>query len=280
MAVGMQVLAGPHLEQISRSFSALTIGPYTNAVNYFFPFISAFFANYHELRVDPAQEAMMPEATAARMLKEITDLTNCAGIQRKVVPYVALYHQFSSCGGSFSLTKPALLLPDQHMFRRDGLSPFGQEKPEENLRENLWVFSDDETRFLIARELGQIRENSGLVRMAIKVAVIIALVTIYASPFGWPMGLSLFIGVLGMYIVTERLFQGRADVVGVEILRKMKPNAVQIAIDALEKMRRQNLYYREHSWAAKWYITKNSNNRLNFIEPSLTSRIETLRRMT
>ncbi len=266
-----------HLEQLSRGASAVTVDPYKNALYYFFPFIGAFFNDYQELRNDPSQEAMMPEGPTRKMLKEIQDLTNCAGIEREVVPYVALNHEFASCGGSWSITRPALFIPDQHLFRKNGISHFGQEKPGENLKDKQWIFSDDQTRFLIARELGQIKENSALLRIAIKVAVIAALFVIYASPFGWPLGLALFVGVLGLYIVSERLFQARADILGAEILGKKVANPVQAAIDTLEKIRQQNLYRREHNPLSRWYITASGNNILDFIHPYLTTRIARLR---
>lgn len=271
-------VASEHLEQLSRGVSAFTVDPYKNALYYFFPFIGAIFNNYHELRVDPALEAMMPPAQTDLMLREIKELTNCAQIQRDVIPYVALNHSFSNCGGSYSFTKPALFIPEQHLFRRTGNSPFPQEQPAENLAEKQWVFSDDETRFLIARELGQIKENSVLLKVAIKVAVLAALFTIYASPFGWSLGLSLCIGAIGLYIFSERFFQSRADIVGTEILGRRIQNPVRVAISALEKMRQQNLYRRENSQLARLYITEEGNNVLDFIHPFLTTRLSELRK--
>lgn len=266
-----------HLEQICRGVSALTVDPYKNALYYFFPFIAAFFNDYQELRIDPSHEAMMPEGGTRTVLKEVQDLTQCAGIQRQVVPYIALNHEFYSSGGRWSITKPALFLPFQHVFRQNGHSPLGQEREGENLRGHPWIFSDLETKFLIARELGQINENSALLRIAIKVTVIAALFVIYASPFGLPLGTTLFVVVLGMYLVSERVFQARADIVGTQILGKKTGNAVQVAIDTLEKMRQQNLFRRKHCPISRWYILESGNNILDFTHPYLTTRIERLR---
>lgn len=272
-------IASDHLEQLSRGASALTVDPYKNALYYFFPFIGAFFSGYHQLRKDPALEAMMPSAETDLMLREIEILTDCANIQREVVPYIALNHVFTSFGGSFSITKPALCLPVHHLFRHNRASPFPQEQPQEQLREKAWIYSDDETRFLIARELGQIKENSVILKVAIKVAVLAALFLIYASPFGWPAGIGLCLGAIGLYICSERLFQARADIVGTEILGKRIPNPVQVAIATLEKIRQQNLARRENSTLARLYITPSGNNVLDFIHPFLTSRIECLRQL-
>ncbi len=270
--------ATEHLEQVTRGVSALTVDPYKNALYYFFPFIGAFFNSYHELRVDPSLEAMMPPAHTGLMLREIQELTDCAGIERDVIPYIALNHTFSNCGGSYSITKPALFIPEQHLFRRTGNSPFPQEQEGENLAEKRWVFSDDETRFFIARELGQIKENSVLLKVAIKVAVLAALFTIYASPFGWSLGLSLAISAIGLYIFSERFFQARADILGIEILGRRIPNPVRAAISALEKIRQQNLYRRENSKLARLYITEEGNNLLDFTNPFLTTRLTQLRK--
>lgn len=272
-----------HVETLSRMASIVTLDPYKNALYYFFPFAGAYFNGYQELQSHPSREAMMPQAPTQQILQEITDLTACAGIHRKVIPYIALNTQFMSCGGTYSLTKPALFIPAHHLFRSAGMSPFLQERPDENLRARPWIYSDNEIRFFLCRELGQIKENSVLLRIAIKVAIIATLFVIYASPFGWSLGLGLCIGVSGLYIVSERIFQARADIKGVEILtRKLnsRPQAKQIAIEALEKQRRQNLYLRERTKLGRFYITKNGNNTLDFVHRYLTRRIEDLRTKT
>jgi hypothetical protein len=270
--------ASDHLEQLTRGVSALTVDPFKNALYYFFPFLGAFFANYQRIQDTPDLQAMMPSEPTNLILKEIKDLTDCAQISQEVVPYMALNHQFSSCGGSYSLTRPALLIPEQYLFRRGDHCTFGNEKKSgQDLRKQDWIFSDDETRFFIARELGQIKENSALLRIAIKVAVLAVFLTIYASPFGWPLGLALFIGTLGLYIVSERVFQARADIIATEILGKKVTNPVQIAIDALEKLRQQNLYRRENSKLARVYLTEKGDNGLDFTHEYLTTRIERLR---
>ena len=80
-------------------------------------------------------------------------------------------------------------------------------------------------------------------------------------------------GTVGFYIVSERMFQARADLVGCEILAKKIPNAREAALSALEKMRQQNLYRRENNRLARLYITESGNNVLDFIHPHLTTRI-------
>ena len=271
-------IASEHLEELSRGLSVLTVDPCKSALYYFFPLIGAFFSNYYELRLDRSLEGIMPWEQTSKMLKEIENLTEAAGIRRKVIPYTALNHQFSSSGGSYSLTSPSIFIPEQHLFRRAPLSPFPEERPEENLQQKTWIFSDDEVRFLIARELGQIKENSVLLRIAIKVSILAAMFTIFATSFSWTVGLGLFVTAVGFYIVSERFLRQRADLVGVEILGKRIENPVQVAIRALEKIRQQNLYRLKESKLAKWYITESGNNVLDFIHPFLTTRIEALKK--
>lgn len=259
-----------HWELLSRAASALTVDPYKSALYYFFPLLGAWLSDSYPLQI---QEPMMPQGPAALALKEIEDLTQRAKI--KAIPYTGLYHQFSNCGGTLSATKPILFIPYQHLFRPNGRPPFGGETPEEQLSAERWVFSDEETRFLIARELGQIKENSALLRIAIKVALIGAIFTICATSFGWPLGISLLASAMGMYIVSERFFQGRADIVGAEI-----SGSIPTAIAALEKIQQQNLERREQNSLAAWYITEAGNNLLDFTRPLLTTRINSLYKLS
>lgn len=273
----LSVISSAHIEQFSRGIAALTVDPYKSTLYYFLPFVAAIFSNYQELRSDPSLEAIMPSRMTDPILREIEDLTQAAEIPRTVTPYVALNHQFSSCGGALSITNPALFIPEQHLFRRNPLSSFTQEQPHENLAENLWVFSDYETRFLISRELGQIKESNTLLKVAIKVTILAAIFLFVATPLGFAYSAALFGGAGLMYISSEQFLRQRADLHGTEILSKRIQNAVQVAINTLDKIRRQNLYKREHSNIAKWYITEDGNNLLDFLHPFLTTRIESLR---
>jgi hypothetical protein len=272
-------LPSDHLEQVSRAVSVLTVDPFKSTLFYLFPLLGAYFKGSQELRVDPSQEAMMPQESTTQILREIEQLTRSAGIERQIVPYIGLHHEFACCGGDYSFTKPVLFLPDQHLFRRAGRSPFSQELPPENLRAHPWLFSDDETRFLLARELGQIKENTILIRIAIKVSLIGAL---FAFASAWAFGLLLLAGSTGLYIASERLFQARADAIGVEILgRRINDprRARQIAIETLEKQRQQNLHRRNNTRLGRFYITSTGANILDLTRPFLSKRIDRLRTM-
>lgn len=265
-----------HFDNLTRCVSALTIDPMKSFVYYLFPFLAAYSSSYIEMRPnDLAQDAMMPEGSKKIILKEVQELTQIANLRRNLVPYCALNHHFSSSGGSFSITTPALFLPYQHLFRASK-SPFGQERPEEHLEKETWVYSDNETRFLIARELMPIKENNALLRIAIKVSFLAAVFLIYSGPFGWIAGAALLAGAIGLYLLSERVFEGKMDLFGIDILGKRlndPQKAGQVAIDTLEKMRSQNLIRREQSRISRLYITKSGNNLLDFNHPFLTTRI-------
>jgi len=270
-----------HAAYLMDAVSSLTVDPKKSLVFYLFPILGALASSYVEMRLnDPAQAAMMPEGPKEFVLREIQNLTECAGIRRKVVPYCGLTHSFYSCGGTLSLTKPALFMPHHHIFR-PGKSFFTQERAEENLSLELWNFSDDETRFFICRELGHIKKNDALLRIAIKVAIIAAVFVFYATPLGLLGGLVLFITALGLYLYSERSFQAKMDLVAVDILAIRLGNnqrrATEVAIAALRKLQRQNLDRRERNKLCRLYITKKGGaNLLDFKHPLLPSRIAIL----
>jgi hypothetical protein len=280
MAIALPALPPDHLEQLSQAASVFTLNPFKNTLFYLFPHLGAHLSGYQELEsnLGPGSDQKVAAVTQ-EMLKEFRALRKCARA-RKTVPYVALHYGFGYYGGSYSLTRPVLLIPEQYLFRRAGRQPFTQEQPNEE--PSRWILSDHEVRFCIARELGQIKEDNALLRIAIKVCLIAAVFAIYATPLGWTLGVPLVVGALGLYIASERFFQARADQIGVEILgRRLKnrPTALKIAINVLEKQRLQNLHWRDHALLGKFYITPLGVNQLDFLRPNLLARIAHLRRM-
>lgn len=271
-----------HSEQVLRTVSAITIDPFKNSLFYFFPFLQAFSNSYVEIRKnDPAQEAMMPALTKGMILREIRDLTEAAEIKRILIPYASLNHSFLSCGGSFSWTRPAIFMPHQHLFRI-GKSPFTQETPQDQLAADPWKYTDDETRYLIARELGHIKQNDQLLRIGLKIALIAIVFFFYASPISFISGCFLLALSIGTHLISEKSCEAKMDVIGVDILTRRLNNrrrAIDTALSTLDKMRRQNLFRRQHSKLCTLYITKSGNNVLDFNHPFLTSRIERLQKM-
>ena len=270
-----------HSEQFFRVISAVTVDPFKNAVCYFFPFITAFFAHYIEIREnDPTQEAMMPSLSKSLILREIGNLTTAARIRRKIISYTTLNHAFLNCGGSASLTTPALFMPHQHLWRI-GKSPFTLERPQDALAADLWKYTDDETRFWIARELGHIKQNDQLLRIAMKIALIASLFILYATPLGALTGMTVFGAAIGLHLVSEKRFEAKMDAVAVDIVARRLNDprrAVRAALSALDKKRRQNLARRENNFFSRFYITRSGNNVIDF-NPFLTSRIERVQKL-
>ena len=270
-----------HSAQVLETISAVTVDPYKGALFYFIPFLKAFSSSHVEMREnDPAQEAMMPSPTKSLILREIHELKLAAGIARPVAAYTALNYAFSNAGGSLSLTKPALFIPHQHLFRV-GKSPFTQETAQDNLSPDLWNYTDDETRFFIARELGHIKKNDALLRVAMKTAQIAALVILCATTLGWIIGGVVMGASIALHLVSERLFQSKMDTSAVEIAAKRlgdRPRALRAGLSALEKLQKQNLARREHSFLCRIYISDRGNNFLDFNHPPLTARIDRLRK--
>jgi len=131
----------------------------------------------------------------------------------------------------------------------------------------------DEVRFFITREIVQIKENSTLWKIVIKVTVIAAIFVICATNLYLWGGLFLTTAAAATYIYTERAIQQSADLKAVQILGGQ---ARKTAIKALSQIKEQNLRRRQNSKVANLYITPSGNNVLDFIHPLLTARIERL----
>ena len=247
-----RMIPAAHLEAAWRGIGSFTVDPCRAVAYYLCPRIEAWLSGYQPFPQEPDQDSI------AQAVKKITG--------EKVALYVGAHHLFFSRGGPWSPFKPALFMPYKHLLRHPH-SPFGSEQPNEKLKDNPQVFSDDETRFLIQRELRQIGANNALIRVAIKISLLAAAFTIYATPYGLSLGIPLCLAALGLYIISERCFQSKADQVG-------DPS---VGIATLEKIRRQNIHLREHSRLAKLYLTKHGNNLLDFTHPFLTTRIDRLR---
>jgi hypothetical protein len=262
-----------HYEHGTSALYALTIDPIKDLFDYFIPFVGAWMTGHRPLMLCPSQEGLMPQEETKRMVKEINDLTKAAGIYRTVVPYFGLNHRFAHSGGPLSLTAPALLIPEQAFFRKNGPS-FGQDQ---SYRGSLWTFSDDETRFLLARELAQLGINSSLLRLIVKIAFVTSLIAVFTLPFTTLQATLLLISAVAFYILIERLFQSASDKRAIEILKKMGiENGKEVAKGVLEKLQKQNLYLREQSALVRLYINAKGDNALDLLYPRLSERIHFL----
>lgn len=264
-----------HSEQLMNSFSAITFDPFKNSLYYFLPFLQIWSRSCAPIQENsPIQEAMMPAVLKTEILKEFHLLKSAAGLSRDVIPYAALNHSFASCGGSLSLTDPSVIIPYQHLFRPNK-NVFTQAASEDQLDSDIWRFSDNEVRFLIARELGHIKKNDALLRIVAKIGVVALLCFLCISSLGFGGCALAFGATIVIHLILERRAQREMDLIGVEILAKRleDPTEAKVAaISALKKMQKQNLE------RPRFYITKEGNNRLDFNHPYLTKRMEALRK--
>ena len=85
---------------------------------------------------------------------------------------------------SLSLTRPIVVIPYEQLFR-PSKSILGEEKVEEDMAKNIHIFSDNETRFFIARELGHLKFNDTIFKTAAKILLICAAYILFTTPLGW-----------------------------------------------------------------------------------------------
>ncbi len=274
-AISQQNLLIPpdHRELFFKGISILTIDPYVNLFSYLFPSLGT--CSSQKLQTDLSLEPMMPFVETEPMLEEIKALATHTGIKREISTYITLNQTLSSNGGRYSIGTPNLSIPVHYLFRPNQQGNFLNGAHGDWFRDSSWVFSDDETRFLIARELAKIQTSSLFLKIAIKVAIIAALVISFTD--GIALGAALYIGILGVQLLLKRDSETKADIKAVETLRERKVvNPTSPALSALEKMGRQNLARRENSLLSRLYITQSGNNVLDFIHPFLTTRMEKL----
>ncbi|MDE3046166.1 MAG: hypothetical protein KGJ02_05940 [Verrucomicrobiota bacterium] len=273
-------LESEHMEEIVRAIAAITVDPIRNLASFFLPSLAAYFSNYTAFRATDGNQIGRYGDTSYRqkVLDEVEALRKASGLWRDVGTYTSDYHALSSCGGSFSFTDPALIIPYHRIYRPgmreergdiesilrknpyvDDPSSFARniakikneqhaykarflestETDNKILSKNPYFFTDDETRFFITRQLANISANYALLRVAVKVIFIVALFSIFALPVGWMGGLTLLLIDIGIYVFSERLIQRFIDIQGVKTLKKRFETA------ALETLDEQNAHLLE-----------------------------------
>lgn len=266
-------------DQFVETVQSVTVDPVRNLAAYVIPFLGTFGTNLLEVRSDDAtQNGMMPLASRTHVLQELKHLQQAAGIEREIGVYSSLGHTFSSFGGAWSLSKPILGIPHHHLFRSER-NCFGKETPDDQLAQDSWRLSDDQVRFSVARELANLQMNSSLYRLAIKVLFISALFFAYSLPFGLLIGGAAILGIVGLYIHSERALQGEMDCKAVEILTRAfndPARAKEAALSTLRKELLQNKERREGNSLCRGYITEDGDNLFDLPRPPLTSRIDAI----
>ncbi len=265
------------LEQTWRMAYMVSSGFFKNVLCHFFPRIGSFSYSYME--VNQSNAFMTQHATSA-LLSEVEEMKGYAGLSKAVDLYTGTMHSMHSYGGQCSLTHTFISIP-QHYITRPDAPDFGKELSGE-LQNSLVHFSDDQTRFLLAREIGYIKHNHTFLRTVIKIALLAAGLLASIPPYGALLGLLAGSAALACYVANERSFQQKIDAVSINILEKKygdRNKAVQIGIDTLEKMRQRNLEKRKQNPKTELYLSEEGNNWFDITTPSLTSRIEKLKRL-
>lgn len=265
-----------HLENWNNAYNSVTTTPFKSALFQFIPYFATPRHNSVELkRGDSLGEGIFPSRLKEPILDEIEQLARCAFLNRSPSVHAILGHHFFHYGDGFSLTKPTIIIPHQILFRL-GRSSFTQEKPEERLSSDLWNFSDDETRFLIAREIAQIKDHRPLFLLILKIALFAVLYLLYSNPFSMPIGMALGSFFIMSYFACERKCQQLSDRKAIEILTRRIENPTQArnaALSALEKLRLQECARRERNALCKVYISRNGDHYLDPIHPLISFRI-------
>jgi hypothetical protein len=266
------------LSQLWGKIQDIALDPVKNTLYYFVPFLGAMSSKYTPLSSkDPARH-LMTDAAKTRILSEISRLGQSAELTRQFNVYTTLNQPPMSYGGSLSLTRPILVLPYELLIRPNA-SSFGAEKSEEKLKDSIHLFSDDETRFIIAEELSHLKFNDALIKTAAKILLIGAALFLYASPLGWA-GTAAVVGAAFLiYLIADRYYESKIDLVAVKITGRAIEDdrrAAAAALNVLKKIRAQNLEKRESGFFNRLFITKAGNHLLDFKHPFITSRIRNM----
>ena len=266
------------LSRIWAKMQNTALDPVKNTLYYFVPFLGAMSSKFTPISSKDPVRGLMTDQVKERILKEIDHLGQSARLSRPFNLYTSLNIAPMSYGGALSLTRPVLALPYEWLLRPHA-SPFGSEKPSEKLDENINLFSDNETRFLIAHEMGHLKFSDEIVKSAAKLLLIAAAIFLFVSPFGWIATASIVASAFVLYLFADRFFEGKIDLFATQVVGRAINDdfrAAQAALNVLLKIRAQNLEKRESSFFDSLCITKAGNQLLDIQHPFLTTRIRTM----
>jgi hypothetical protein len=276
-----QFLKGPEpymssdiFEQGMRTAYMISLGIFKNSLCYLFPFVGGIFFNYRKMEPDNFYtESYLDKKSVKQLTDELEFLEENIELKKKTITLcTGTLLSPHSYGGAHSITKPLIALPESFINRNNSLPAFGQFQ--EKLSDILH-FSDDETRFLIAREVAYIKEDHTLFRTLTKIALLISTFWIFT-----PKGLIATALINWCYFSNEHSFQTKMDIRGVELLQKTynktKEQSFWIAINTLEKLRLRNIEQRRHNPKMELFISEEGDNSLDINLPPLTHRLNNL----
>lgn len=268
------VIDDHHWELLIQSIQAVTIDPLRNIFTYAFPFLGVAGSLQITKEADPTRRAILPPLDKrVQVLDVIDQLKTAAEIPGEIDIYTALKYTYTSYGGC--LFTPAISIPYHHLFHSDG-SSLGSNTAAVSAEQ----YTDEEARFLIARQLTYLKEHIPLIRLALKVVFISALFYFY-SLTAVIAKRSLILATGCLYVLTEHYFQRRLDAGGVRILSRLPDRSLSQAIEAaktaLRKESQQNRDRLAVNSFYRLYITPSGTNLLDlFSRPTSESRVNSL----
>lgn len=264
----------------TKIFFGTSFDPIKHTLYFLFPSFGAYWTESTPVQENnPTQEAYMPLLAKNLALREIRRLEDAASLCRRVILYTKPEGAFYNYGGSCSLFSPIIFTPHEQIFRI-GASTFGAERADENLAGRLWHFSDQEMRFLLAREIGRVKYNDQFLRVAAKVIIIAAVTMIFTLPLTFSVCFGLSLLTASTYLFFSSAVEYALDSFGADTLARATGINVavarQIGAQALSKIVRQNLDKKSRFWSDDLFITTSGNDLRNYTEPFLTARISRL----
>lgn len=272
---------GTHKAEFGKNVKAYAISslnPLKQFAYYRFPAIGGYFADATRMYAnDPTQEELMPEASKKKVIHEIEALKKAAGVKRNIHLYAKSQSPFYAIGGSGSFSSPAIIAPLEQIF------PHNQEAfGSQNRKSNLWIYSNNEVRFMVSRELGRIKYNTEIIDMIAKSAIISLIGFVFFYTALAPLAcIVITIAALGAYVLMNRFIEWKLDLFAARTLGKHLGNeqkGYEVGDRLFEKIQKQNLEKRRVHFLEKLFITPKGNNLRYIAYPSIQSRIDGLKK--
>ncbi len=279
------ILASPGMLGRIMGGATSLLNPINDIVSYAVPKAGPYFSGTWEVNSSEnlAVDNVILLDERRLIVKEIDELVKAVGLGGDVALYTGQKCSYASFGGDYSFTRPVIQVPFEHLHRNQDLGAFGDQQNETALAADTWRYTDSETRFLILRELTQIKTNDSFLKLIARVVMISAAVLFKMAPMTWPISLALFGAALLIHFLIDRIVNGRSDALALNSLIKVSKSpeeACSVALNVLKKEQQQNLYHKGQGRIANLLIDKQGDERFNFLSPSLSKRIERLEKAT
>jgi hypothetical protein len=277
--VAISILGG-EFDPISTTINRATslLNPFKDVVTYLFPKIRLAFTGAVEIRAkeDARIDYLISQERRGEIESQVGELAQIAGVPTPSI-YASTKDSFYSEGSGrlgklSSCFKPIIHLPLRHIM---GVN--------EKTRDS-WQPKNGETEFFILRQLGHIKWNDQAIKLVARVAIVAALFLLYFHPLGLavalPISIALLVAATLIHCNTHSTQALRLDAFAVEHLAKRydgnELQAAHVAIEALTKIQKQNIYRRERGGRlSRLAYTPEGNSRFT-LGPTLSLRIAAL----